>query len=232
MSAFEQFKQDLERNYVFKIRYKNESLLMRLIAIIVCLFNRNFMTDYITTIGNTIYFPNKEYVKNNQLSAMAVLAHEIVHVEQSEKYGRVLFSALYLFPQVLALISVFAIFAVFWLPMLWFLTFLVFLAPLPAPWRAKFEFEGYTMSLFVQDLLGKYRNYPKDVILKDLSMIAVRTDQKNFKGSFYYFMWPFGMEKDFEKKINDISDGVIVDTGKLYGRVSRAYLNAVSTYGL
>lgn len=230
MSTFDKFKKSLERYYVFKIRYKNESSFMKILSVIVWLFNRKFMTNYITTIGNTIYFPSKKFVEDNDAAAMNVLAHEIVHIEQAEKYGRIPFSFLYLFPQVLALFSAFAILAIFWLPMLWFLAFLVFIAPMPAPWRAKFEFEGYTMTLFVHDLFMRNCGYPKEVVLKELSLIAVRIDQKQFKGSAYWFMWPFGLMKYFEKKIDDIRSGVIVGTSKTYDRISRSYLNAVSNY--
>lgn len=232
MSAFDQFIKELERNYSFNIRYKNESFLMKFLAMFVWVFNRKFMTKYITTIGNTIYFPSREYVEKDQNAAMIVLAHEIVHIEQSEKYGGVLFSLMYLFPQSMALISLGAIFAVFWLPMLWCLAFLVFLAPLPAPWRAKFEFEGYTMTLFAQNLVLRHYKYPSDSILTELSVMAIRIDQQQFKGSNYWFMWPFGLDNNFAKKIDDIRNGVIVDTSKTYGRVARAYLSAVSAYEL
>lgn len=232
MSAFEQFKSDLERNYAIKVKYKTESMLMKVIAVILWIFNRKFMTDYVTTIGNTVYFPNKEYIEKNPKAAMAVLAHEVVHIDQADRYGSFLFSVMYLFPQILAVLALLAIFAVVWLPMLWFLAFLVFLAPFPAPWRAKFEFEGYTMSLFVQDLLLRHYGYPDEDIYKDLSLYAIRINKNYFKGRFYYFMWPFGLEKDFTKKIEDIRNGVIVDTSKMYGRVARSYLNAVSAYEL
>lgn len=229
---FEQFQQNLKRYYVFNIRYKNESWFMKFLAIFVSIFNKKFMTNYVTTIGNTIYFPNREHVDKNEFGAVAVLAHEIVHVQQSEKYGRIPFSLAYLFPQCLALFALGAVFAVFWLPMLWCLLFLLFLAPLPAPWRKKFELEGYTMTLFMTNLMMKGFGHTEDAILTEMSSQAVRINRNQFKGSMYWFMWPFGVQDKLVKKIEDIRKGVISDTSATYARVSRAYEKAVSAYEL
>jgi hypothetical protein len=232
MSKFAKFEQNLKRYYVFNIKYKNESWFMKFLAIFVRVFNKNFMTSYVSTIGNTIYFPSKKYIEKNEYAAMAVLAHEIVHVQQSEKYGSLLMGLAYLFPQCLALLSIGAVFAFLWLPMLWCLLFLLFLAPLPAPWRKKFELEGYTMSLFMTDLIMNQLGYTDQSIMTEMSVQAVRINKNQFKGSGYWFMWPFGVEDELVKKIEDIRKGVIEDTSEAYARVRRAYANAVSAYEL
>lgn len=231
MNKFDKFVKNMSRYYVFDIKYKDTSTLMKILSLLL-FFNKDFMSSYITTIRNTIYFPSKEYIQNNETVSMGILAHEIVHVAQSEKYGRILYSLMYLFPQCLALLALGAVFAVFWLPMLWCLAFLVFLAPIPSPWRTKFEIQGYTMSLFMICIDLKHRGYPVDSIEKELAVRAVLIDTKNFKGPYYWFMWPFGVGKTLEKKINDICNGVISDTDEVYGRVSRSYLNAVTAYEL
>jgi hypothetical protein len=193
-------------------------------------FNKDFMKYYITTIGSTVYFPSEEFVESNENEATTIIAHEIIHVAQAEQYGKVLYSLMYLFPQCLSLLALGSIFAVFWLPMLWCLAFLIFLAPIPAPWRTKFEISGYTMSLFMISLDMVYKRYSVDRIKTELLVKSSRMDNIYFKGSDYWFMWPFGVKKVLEKKINDICDGVISDTDEVYDRVSRSYMNAVTAY--
>jgi len=228
MAKFNLFQAYLQRSYPFEIKYKNESLFMKILSYIL-FFNKTFMTNYITTIGNSIYFPSKEFIQNDEESAITILAHEVVHVKQSEDYGRVLFSLLYLFPQCLALFAFLSVLAVFWLPFLWCLCFLVFLAPIPAPWRTKFELEAYGMSMYMMDLQMRRLEYPDDQREKELALFYIRINNKQFKGPAYWFMWPFGVDADFEKKINDIQSGVISDTSDTYARVKRAYENALST---
>lgn len=228
---FDEFAKNLQRYYVFDVRYKDQSLFMKLLGFLL-FFNKKFMTGYVTTIGNTIYFPSKDFITENEESSIITLAHEVVHVAQAEKYGKVLFSLMYLFPQCLALLSLGAIFAVLWLPMLWCLVFLVFVAPIPAPLRMKFEVGGYTMSLFMIGQIMRRRGVSTKKISEELLVRAVFMDTNNFKGPNYWFMWPFNLDDVFEKKINDISNGVISDTDEVYGRVSRSYLNAVTAYEL
>jgi hypothetical protein len=229
MTIFHSFAQNLQRYYVFDIKYKNKSLFMKFLGFLL-FFNKSFMSDYTTTIGNTIYFPSEEFVIENEKSSIVILAHEVVHIAQSEKYGKFLFSLIYLFPQCLALFALGAIFAVFWLPMLWCLLFLIFIAPIPAPWRARFEFDGYSMSLFMNDVILKHQRCTPESIKRKLCQISIRMDYNNFKGPNYWFMWPFGLEKEFENIINDISNGVILDTDEVYDRVKRSYLSAVTAY--
>ena len=226
MSRFEEFENNIKRNYVFDIKYKDESNFMKLLGTIL-FFNKGFMTHYITTIGNTVYFPNRDFIKNYDDGAIRVLAHEIVHVSQKEKYGMILYSLMYLFPQCLALFALLAFLAFIWLPFLWCLLFLVFLAPIPAPWRKKFELGGYTMSLYMLDLRLRELNYPDDRILEELSVYAMKINAQNFKGPGYWFMWPFGVHDELVKEVNNIRSGVISDTDEIYGRMKRSYLNTV-----
>lgn len=232
MRTFQQFEKNLKRYYVFDVKYKDQSWFMKFLNFFVQIFNKDFMTMYISTIGNTIYFPSEEYIKEHEDEAMLVLAHEIVHVAQGEKYGGFLFSLMYLFPQCLAALSLLAILAVFWTPFLFCLLFLLFLAPIPAPWRTKFEVEGYTMSLFMAYVMMRHLGFMPSTIEKELAVQAIRMDLKNFQSASYWFMWPFGLEKEFGKKIKDSRKGVISDTDEVYGRVRRAYLNAVTAYEL
>jgi hypothetical protein len=197
---------------------------MKIISYIL-FFLPTFMSDYITTIGSTIYYPSQTFITNDEEDAMIVLAHEVVHVTQANKYGKVLFGLMYLFPQCLALLSLLSIFAIIWTPFLWCLLFLVFLAPIPGPWRARFEFQAYSMSLYVLDLVLRRYGYADDQRRSQLTASANKINYQ-FKSSAYWFMWPFGV--DFSSIVNDIESGVISDTSDTYGRVKTAYTNAVS----
>src|SRR4030043_385107 len=86
-----------------KIKYKDESLLMKILGKLM-FFNKGFMTSYTTTIGSTIYFPNSNFVKARPISSSVILLHELVHLYDNSKFTAPLFSFLYLFPQILVLL--------------------------------------------------------------------------------------------------------------------------------
>lgn len=142
----------LTRGLYFEVREKGSSDLMKLIGFLL-FFNPSFMTQYTTTIGSTVYFPDG-YVVRQPDEAARTMAHEGLHLDQARKNGRLKFSLQYLFPQVLAVFSLLAFFAFLWLPMLWCLCFLVFLAPLPAPWRVKYEREAYLVTAVLDAARG------------------------------------------------------------------------------
>ena len=52
------------------------------------------LRSYWLTIGNTIYYPDSV---ENPTDEHALIRHELVHVQQYEKYGTLLFIFLYLF---------------------------------------------------------------------------------------------------------------------------------------
>ena len=157
-------------------------------------FNKEFMTTFTTTIGSTVYLPSKATVEKSPISYSMVLLHELVHIYDANKHKS--FSLLYLFPQILALLSL-PLLLISWklaLPML------LFLLPIPAYFRMHFEKRAYMISLYATN---RYYNrlgietqlqYRKDSILK------------NFTGSAYYFMWPFNI-KEFDSCVIDILDG-------------------------
>jgi hypothetical protein len=70
----------------FKIRYKNESRFMRLLALLSFPFNEQFAEQYTTTLGATTYFPNRAKVEASYGSYAEVLAHEGVHVFDDSKH--------------------------------------------------------------------------------------------------------------------------------------------------
>jgi len=136
-------------------------------------FNDRFMSNYVSVIGKTVYFPTETWVESNRDEAARVLCHELVHITDEDRIGSFTFRMTYLFPQWL---SIFSLFAIFVGPVA--LIFLIFLAPLPAPFRAFWEMRGYAMTDAVH-----YRSTGKFV---DMNWLI-----KQFTTSKYYFMWPF-----------------------------------------
>lgn len=198
----------------FEIRFKNESMWMKLLNVFAQIFNKDFMTKYTTTTGSTVYFPSEEALLRGQAMYAETLAHELVHMVERKKEGAVPNFLRYAFPQILAALAVFALFA-FWSP--WFLLALVFLlalAPLPAPGRREIELNGYTMSLAV--LFWVRGTIPDE---------AFEFYGKQFTTSAYYFMWPF--EKDMMHRIKmraqTIRTGAILKD-PLYRKVHDVFL--------
>lgn len=181
-----------------EIKYKDQSNFMKFIGFLL-FFNKDFMTKYITTIGNTVYFPSRDYIVQYPVRSSITLLHEFIHINDARKIGTVLFNFLYLFPQILI---------IFCLPLLlvsWKLALVLLILcalPLPAYFRMKFERKAYISSLYVYkklgDRLNKTINYNEH---KDFSI-------SQFKTSVYYFMWMFNsIDKDFDDAILKINNG-------------------------
>jgi hypothetical protein len=133
-----------------KIRYKNTSLFMRILGKLM-FFNKSFMTNYITTIGKTIYFPSNKWLEANYDSALVVAMHEFIHIWDSEeswqKNKLPTFAITYLAPQILGIFSLASFLAFVDMRFLFALVFVVFLFPWPSPWRTKWEVNGYAMNM-------------------------------------------------------------------------------------
>lgn len=207
-----------------RLAYKDESLLMKLIGKIL-FFNPKFMTGYITTLGNTIYFPSRANLELDDVSPMLVICHEFQHIQDSKRLTQPVYSFVYLFPQILALLALIAIplaFLVAWQYALIPLLALLCLLPIPAYGRMKLEFRGYSMSLFALSEYLRGTGQESAYITGVLSERANMYDKYQFKGAGYYFMWPFGVRKELGKVIEQIriSDGDISD--ETYRAVSAA----------
>ena len=127
MAIVEDYKKlidDITKEFFdFEIIKKDESRKMKVIDVIlkVITFGKmnKFMTGFITTLGNKVYVPSS-WNEYHLISKVEILRHERIHMRQSKKYGRLLFSFLYL------------------------------MAPLPcglAYFRKKFEMEAYEESI-------------------------------------------------------------------------------------
>ena len=85
----------------FEVRFKDKSLLMKTLGVVLSPFNPYFMTEFITTLGSTVYFPSQAMYEQDPDGSLRVLMHELVHAWDRKKHS--LFGLTYLFPQILAL---------------------------------------------------------------------------------------------------------------------------------
>ena len=186
----------------FKLIYKKTSPLMWAVYLLsfMWIWNRRFMTDFYTTIGYKVYIPEEPGKPLNWDGVYRTLRHEFIHMLQRERYG-IWFGLSYVFPQVLAVLALPAFLAI-WLGPWWllFLSSLIALGPWPAPWRKRWEVEGYTQTMLVDFESRKSVH---------IQIIAQVIDQ--FTGANYWFMWPFrkSITGEFDVIVKDIEEGRI-----------------------
>lgn len=197
-----------------KYKFKNESLLMKILGFIL-FFNKPFMTHYVTTIGSTIYFP-KDFFSKPDNAVLPVIAHEFRHVKDSKKY-KIIYELGYLFP-----ISLIIIFPFLILLSLWALLLLLCLLPFPSPGRMFFELRGYTMSLFAaNECMKEYLPQDSPIIRENLLMLSERYNEQ-FTTANYYFMWPFGVLPKLNRNVEKIIDGTIKNDDVIYTKIADA----------
>jgi hypothetical protein len=181
-----------------QVKYKNQSTFMKFLGTIL-FFNKGFMTDYVTTIGSTIYIPDETYMKLHSVSGSVVFMHELVHIYDSGRISHPLFTFLYLLPQIMAIFLLPLLFFVKWwivLPMI-----LLCLAPIPAYFRMVFEKRAYISSIYTLNALGKRLNFNPQLTNQTSFFVA------QFKDSYYYFMWPFDVAPEFTNAITLVQSG-------------------------
>lgn len=176
-----------------KINYKNESILMKIIGFIL-FFNKDFLSEYTTTLGNFIYFPNKEIIRKRPISMSIVFLHELVHVYDFNKLN-IIFSILYLTPQ---------IFFIFFIPFTIIfgkigLLFLLFLLPIPSFFRMYFEKRAYLSSLYVIYKISNKLKFNPNLNENKETMIFSLSSYPYYYAWFYKFL-----NKDFDKSISKI----------------------------
>jgi hypothetical protein len=176
-----------------QIKYKDQDAFMKVVGTLL-FFNPAFMNNFITTIGNTIYWPSQKFVEDNPQVASEIFMHECTHMYDEKRLGSVVFKGGYLFPQILALPMLLLLFVLTWkivLPLV-----LLCLLPLPAPFRAYFERRAYFISMYVG-----YKMYGWDPVATGASHAT------DFKDSSYYFMMPFGEDAKFAQEAQNILAG-------------------------
>lgn len=183
------------------VKYKNDSFLMKLLGVLIWPFNHRFMEDFTTTLKWTVYFPSKEFIEKDPDRAIMILLHEFVHLWDRKEKG-VIFSLLYLLPQVGAALPLMLLlgigwFAPWWVSLILGLLVVLLLLPWPALWRARWEMRGYTMNLaYAYWVLG--------------TTIDSEFIKEQFIGWNYYKMWPF--EKDVQAHINLAKEAIRQNT--------------------
>lgn len=193
----------------FEVRYKANSLVQKAIGKILSPFNDGYMTRYITTFYPYVYWPDKESLDEDRYHAFETLAHEFVHLMDTKNHP-FWFRFSYLFPQILGIIFPFLSLLAIWFTNLWLISLvsLVFIIlPLPSPWRAKWEYRGFAMSMAVCIWQGQFNIESKK------AWIAER-----FTGSDYFYMWPF--RKSVKGKLDIIEDSIhdstVMDKSEAY----------------
>lgn len=173
-----------------KIKYKDKSIFMKLLSYVL-FFNKKFMTNYVTTIGNTIYYPSKEYINENEQRSIIILCHELMHLKQYF-FG---FSFTYLLPQSLALFGLLGFANPYWF------ICLLFLLPIPSITRFMYELEAYSITMYVQNKLGLKTNINNLV--------------SKFTGPDYYYMYP--IKSEMEKQLIAAEKYILKDSQNCFG---------------
>jgi len=84
-----------------RIEFKEQSFGQKLLGYLVFPFNHQYMTRYSSTFAPVVYFPSKDYYESNPKSSFTVLAHEFVHLLDTQQQP-FWFRFTYMFPQTLA----------------------------------------------------------------------------------------------------------------------------------
>jgi len=176
-----------------QVKYKDQDPLMQFLGKVM-FFDPTFMTNYLTTIGNTVYIPSQQYVADNPQATCDVFIHECTHMYDEKRLGKIPYALAYLFPLVLAAPVWFLLFVLNWKIVL--LISLLFLAPLPAPWRAAFEKKAYFVQMYAAYKLWGYD--PNE---------SVASTTADFTSSSYYFMWPFEQTSTFTQEATNVLAG-------------------------
>lgn len=176
-----------------QIKYKDQDPFMKVLGTLL-FFNPSFKNNFITTIGNTIYWPSQQFVQDNPQSVSEIFIHECTHMYDEKRLGSALFKGGYLFPQVLALPMLLLLFVLTWkivLPLV-----LLCLLPWPAPFRAYFERRAYFVSMYVGYKLFNWN-----------PTLMAAHEATYFADSSYYFMMPFGEPAKFAKEAQNVLAG-------------------------
>lgn len=187
----------------FRVKSKQGSWTQRVIGwVLGKVGNPEYMTQFITTIGQTVYWPDNL----DKEKGWEVILHEGQHAIDSRRLGNRLFGTLYLFPQLIGFLGILYTLAIVPvllaggpLALLWGLGALIFLAPLPAPFRAISEVRAYTVSLAVGFWSGSLKD-PELFIRQVVEILA---------GPYYYWAWPFRgwLYRYFQARLQELKYG-------------------------
>ena len=198
-STYQKIVEYSRTKFGVEIAFKDQSWLMKAIGFLL-FFNPNFMTSYVTTIGNKIYFPSEAWIFANEDAAARVICHELIHVADEKRFGSFLFKFSYLFPQCFALGILLTL-----IVGPWALICLLFLLPFPAPGRAYWEFRGYAMTDAV--------SYFTAGSFTDIAWMSSQFTT----GKYYFMMWPFSKAVNHRilKNRDDIASGRFLESNPM-----------------
>lgn len=164
-----------------QIKYKNTSWFMNILGKMV-FFNKYFMTTYITTIGSNIYVPNANYFKLHPVSGPIVFMHELVHLYDQKRMGKLWFYLSYFIPQLLIIPSL-LLFLISWKIAL--ILTILFLLPTPSYFRMNLEKRAYLSSIYTLYKLSQTLNFDPHLDTQNADFV------QHFTNGTYYWMWPF-----------------------------------------
>lgn len=216
MVNFTQFAGKLQSQFSFQLAFKDQSTLMKILSKIL-FFNPKFATDFVTTLGSTIYFPSQAFIDQDPTRAMIILAHESRHIYDRQRLG-ILFFILYALPQLLAPLALLLGFWSWWVALA---LFIFFLLPLPALGRSYLELQGYVVNLYMENYL--HQDKSKEERQTILNETAIYINQY-FTSSFYYFMCPWGVEDKLQQAIDDIESKEILQQ-EFYQKLSKVLVS-------
>lgn len=178
------FIDKLNERIKFQVVVKEKSLLMKVISYLM-FFNKTFLTDFITTIDDKIYIPQKVLDKFSDEKIAAIICHEVIHIDDSNKMGP-LFKLSYTFPQNLIILSLLGFLGFLNSWMFFFFLFLIFSLPIPSPGRKSLELRAYKVSLLLNELMFK-KYYDESQVLKLVNKSKYMMNEY-FVGPYYYYM--------------------------------------------
>ncbi len=186
----------------FSIERKKDSKICKAIAFLIYFFNKNFLGSGTFAFGKKVYVSQDIAVALESAETTrgpatrkaycATLIHEFVHMLDQKKDGQFAFSTAYLFPQNLAVLSLFALGALLWWPAIFFLVFLGALAPWPAPYRLDYEIRGYAVGyllfekMFPRAMAERKWNYAIDALESRSYYFMTRSRQAHPVNSMIY----------------------------------------------
>ena len=71
----------------FRVAYKEDSRVQRLLGAVLWPFNRRYLTAYTTVLGRTVWFPSRAWRREvGERTIYEVLRHEAVHLRDARRY--------------------------------------------------------------------------------------------------------------------------------------------------
>lgn len=118
----------------FAIKFKENSKFQKLLGKLAYPFNKRYMTDYVTTMAQTLWWPTEEMYENNPKAVCGTMLHERHHLWDRKKHP------------------------------FWFNFSYLVILPLGWTMRAHWERRGYAASIMYYKAAGYEHDYIRDAI--------------------------------------------------------------------